>query len=457
MPPPADAPAASQPSSSRAALRVVLWPALAALAFVPFGMGLLQKSLALGEQPPPMALLGLAIGDGALVLLAPGTVLAALLAMLGLPRAALTAAVSWSVAALLWLTVDLSVYGFTGNHLPFYLDHASQTEALRWAGAQGLTSLLVAQGRHATLIVGAALLPALLLDRILARWPHALQPGPALAALLALWLAAIGGRALLPASEATEQIDAALPRPWSVAGPARLGGSATAVRLAEAAYRKSFARSGARAPQRGTRAAQLAPATVRPDVLVLVLESWRADALDPRYMPRLAEWARGGARFTNHHSNAPNSLNGLFALVSSELPWRGRGVMPRGERLLLTELLQANGFETHFLTSASMQWFDMRKVIRQPNFALHEETRGTNPERDERTVATARALLGTREPPRLVVVFPMSSHWRYESPPQYEALDPPIDPPAEPERQRLLRAEMTDITRTFLGLHDYRT
>ena len=51
-----------------------------------------------------------------------------------------------------------------------------------------------------------------------------------------------------------------------------------------------------------------------PNVLIVVLDSWRADMLDPEVTPNIADFAQSSWRFTNHFSNANSTRMGIFSL-----------------------------------------------------------------------------------------------------------------------------------------------
>lgn len=51
-----------------------------------------------------------------------------------------------------------------------------------------------------------------------------------------------------------------------------------------------------------------------PNVLIIVLDSWRADMLDPEVTPNIFEFAQNSWQFTNHYSNANSTRMGIFSL-----------------------------------------------------------------------------------------------------------------------------------------------
>lgn len=51
-----------------------------------------------------------------------------------------------------------------------------------------------------------------------------------------------------------------------------------------------------------------------PNVLIIVIDGMRADALTPEYAPRMSEFARGATRFASHYSGGNSSRAGMFSL-----------------------------------------------------------------------------------------------------------------------------------------------
>jgi membrane-anchored protein YejM (alkaline phosphatase superfamily) len=52
----------------------------------------------------------------------------------------------------------------------------------------------------------------------------------------------------------------------------------------------------------------------RPNVILILLESWRADSVTPEKMPKLARWAQGFTHYTRHYSGGDATRYGLFSL-----------------------------------------------------------------------------------------------------------------------------------------------
>ena len=77
-------------------------------------------------------------------------------------------------------------------------------------------------------------------------------------------------------------------------------------------------------PKKGTLSYSLAPLVCSPsepqkNILILLIDSWRADSLEPQIMPVLSSWADrpGMSRFTNHISGGHGTDSGVFSLFYS--------------------------------------------------------------------------------------------------------------------------------------------
>ena len=56
------------------------------------------------------------------------------------------------------------------------------------------------------------------------------------------------------------------------------------------------------------------PAQPLPNVLLIVIDAMRADALNPQAAPHMSEFARGATRFNNHYSGGNASRAGMFSI-----------------------------------------------------------------------------------------------------------------------------------------------
>jgi len=85
------------------------------------------------------------------------------------------------------------------------------------------------------------------------------------------------------------------------------------------------------------------------NVIVLTVESWRADAATPERMPHLFEAARRGVTFTNHRDIAAWTAPNVVAVLTGVSPFR-QGIHARGQSIpaeydLFPEHLAARGWD----------------------------------------------------------------------------------------------------------------
>jgi arylsulfatase A-like enzyme len=216
---------------------------------------------------------------------------------------------------LAWSVFDLRTEEITGNHLTTYLAQADWS-SIQFAGNMGAIGWYVAVR---LILIGAFVFVGLEIANALVRqryWPA----HPALA--IGLYTAAMAG--VIPAwqglknPEVLEQLHGALPVSFAWLGlPRHVGMRTRAFSFPfERTVNASFARSGeilqtaVPADER-----ELLPRESRPNIVFVLIESLRADALNPTWMPKLDTWSRRGVRFSNHYAGGNCSPTGLFELL----------------------------------------------------------------------------------------------------------------------------------------------
>jgi membrane-anchored protein YejM (alkaline phosphatase superfamily) len=183
------------------------------------------------------------------------------------------------------------------------------------------------------------------------------------------------------------------------------------------------------------------PPARRPDILLVVIESLRRDALDPVTMPQLWSWSKRGLRFPDHTATSNASHYGLFALLYGRSPLFYFETLDSGERPTLPSQLRAWGYENHNLGCSDIAWRGMDRFMGSADFAV-ERLRGASlPACDGEVVSRAAALLSPGDrPPRFVLAFLTSTHFGYHYPEEDALFHPSIAPPnaleLDPERDR---------------------
>ena len=172
------------------------------------------------------------------------------------------------------------------------------------------------------------------------------------------------------------------------------------------------------------------PPTTRPDILVIVIESLRHDALDPRTMPNLWAASERGVRFESHYATSNASHYGMFALLYGRSPLLYFETLEAGERPTLPSGLREWGYSTHHLTCSDIRWRRMDRFLGSEDFEVERLPGGSLDACDRNLVGRAGVLLTPGErPPRFVLGFMMSTHFGYHFPEDSERFVPSADPP----------------------------
>jgi membrane-anchored protein YejM (alkaline phosphatase superfamily) len=155
----------------------------------------------------------------------------------------------------------------------------------------------------------------------------------------------------------------------------------------------------------------LTPVQCRPveparDIIFMVIDSWRFDALDPAVTPNLSRFAQGVARFAQHFSGGNATRAGIFSLFYG-IPatyWHDMLQQRRGP-VLISELL-GRGYQIGVFQSAALQSPEFHQTV----FARIEhprmESEGDSPAARDRDLANDfEAFLAGRDPSRPFFAF----------------------------------------------------
>ena len=168
----------------------------------------------------------------------------------------------------------------------------------------------------------------------------------------------------------------------------------------------------------------------RPNILMVVLESLRSDALDPRTMPNTWSLAARSQVFDHHYSTGNATRFGLFGLLYG-LPggyWQPMLAEQRGS--LLFHVLQQQGYAIHIHGSAPLYSPEFDRTA----FAAVRSQLQTAPsalpvaERDRHVVETLRAQIkaSSRDSPWFGFAFLDATHAPYHLPEDHAPLATPM-------------------------------
>lgn len=103
------------------------------------------------------------------------------------------------------------------------------------------------------------------------------------------------------------------------------------------------------------------PRGPRPDVLVVVLDSWRADELGPKVTPHLWERSRRARVFTNHLSGGNGTRFGLFSLLYGLHGSYWFPVLAENRPPVLIDALRELDYDIGIFSSASMSFPEFKE------------------------------------------------------------------------------------------------
>lgn len=180
------------------------------------------------------------------------------------------------------------------------------------------------------------------------------------------------------------------------------------------------------------------PMPSTPDVLVIVVESFRPDVVTKEVMPYLSSLADRSFFGAQHYAGANCTHFGLVPIlygtnvaISPTLNAGKVGSYP-------ISWLRQKGYRTSFYASNSMSWLGARRVLLEQNFdTIVERTEGPTWERDAGLVDEFLADLEKSERlPQLAFVMLNSTHHDYYYPSDFEKFRPAL-----PESRLLLMAD----------------
>jgi len=178
---------------------------------------------------------------------------------------------------------------------------------------------------------------------------------------------------------------------------------------------------------------ELDPASVRftrtPDVVFVLIESLRADFLDPETMPRLWARSRAGAVFERHYATSSSTHYALFSLFYGLQGHKLETVVGAGRAPFVIRALKANGYRTRFIAASSVDWMELTQfVFRDARDELETHLSGSGERRDSDMLARAwRFVDAGGAAPQFLFLFFVGTHFRYSYPPRSDRFGPAWD------------------------------
>ena len=165
------------------------------------------------------------------------------------------------------------------------------------------------------------------------------------------------------------------------------------------------------------------------NILMVVLESWQAEMLNPQVMPKTWDLAQNAWHFKQHVAGGNATVPGLFSLFYGLHPsyydaFRGD---PQKNPTVYTETIFQKNYQSRVFSSGSLQGFSMRSFLfpRVGNDKFqYFQTESTEIE-DQKLVNSWIASLNTQDKsPRFDFLFFNSSHFPYSSPAAFNKFQP---------------------------------
>lgn len=160
-----------------------------------------------------------------------------------------------------------------------------------------------------------------------------------------------------------------------------------------------------------------------PSILMLVVESWQADALRAEIMPNVTRFQEKATAFSQHISGGSATVPGLFSLFYGLHPsyYPAFKATPVANPSEFTETLADQGYEVRSFTNSNLERFSLRQLI----FPRVDESRFFHESSDAATVK--QFLQQAKTPssaPRFDFVFLTSSHSPYKYPQSFARFTP---------------------------------
>jgi len=188
----------------------------------------------------------------------------------------------------------------------------------------------------------------------------------------------------------------------------------SAPRMSDVHYPSSEAQSFVPGPSR------------RPNIILLGIESLRADAVDPKITPYLAALAEGHIWAKAHFSGANCTHLGLFSLLYALSPRIWGPIIDLSQPPFVYELARRAGYEVTATSSTNPDWFGIDRQALRPQLALGRYQGATDP--DKQAVADlVHYIRAPHASPFFSFLFLNGTHFPYYVPPGGDLFRPQLD------------------------------
>lgn len=168
---------------------------------------------------------------------------------------------------------------------------------------------------------------------------------------------------------------------------------------------------------------------VPPNIVVILIESWRYDALDETTTPRIFELGRESSVFLNHLSSGNQTTCGIFGLFYGLHPTYWTAVKANSASIdnpVLIDVLKERGYEFGVFARSNFDRHKIKATIFN-GIEVHETFSGNSaPEEDRDMTDQVERFIEEKareETPFMALAFYKSSHAPYEYPEEHAVFD----------------------------------
>jgi uncharacterized protein len=192
---------------------------------------------------------------------------------------------------------------------------------------------------------------------------------------------------------------------------------------------------------------------VRKNVLVLLVESWRADAMDSVVTPKVSAFARDASTFLDHFSSGNSTPSGVFPLFYGIHATYWKAVKANNVRIhnpVLIDALQENGYALGIFAKSDFNAHKIKDAVFR-DIDVEESFAGTSAHENDRDMTNRLFAFMTAQQasrrPFFGFAFYKSTHYNYD----YPADTAPFQPA---HKLNVVRASAHDDPTPMLN--DYR-
>ncbi len=167
-----------------------------------------------------------------------------------------------------------------------------------------------------------------------------------------------------------------------------------------------------------------------PNILMLVLESWRADEMNARVCPRVWDLGTKGSVFTRHFSSGNSTVAGIFGLFYGIQPTYWDEVKANSKALhnpVLMDVLQERGYAFGIYARSKFKRHKIKDTV-FADITVHEDFAGkTFAQQDQDLTDQLLGFIDAQDTagrPFMAMAFFKASHFDYSSDPQHQIFQP---------------------------------